>query len=336
MVNYLKYIARSWKAILRCDGRNLPPSAVDSQTVQRLENLAPGHSKIDKELVCDLMKRGILFPSQSDKVIRRALLNNICTFTGLIPSLRTFFGMLKYVEPTCEALRALLDTRLKSTIRSSFTGLFWPPLQCSVQAAEHEDIGVETVLSNQDRFMIAYAELWAFCSRHFDGLTASTPLKEVTASKPTAKGPNPVVWRLLARFATSKGFKIPNAQTLLEDGEECYRKLALEYLRKAHPTRSSFDSEQIQRVILDGVAPSSNSSDSCFLDTEYLSPERRIGRPFEEDFVKEKSILFLPRLFTAALSSEITLTYVRRELFSCLFRDLQVSIALLFHGNYTN
>ncbi|KAF2849418.1 hypothetical protein T440DRAFT_126264 [Plenodomus tracheiphilus IPT5] len=324
MVMYLRYIARSWKAILRCNGRTLSPSAIDSQTAQKLEDLTPCHSKIDKVLVCDLMERGILFPSQSDPVVRKALLSNLCSFPGLIPSLRTFFGMLKYIEPTCEALRKLLDTRLKSTIRSSFMGLFWAPSQCSVQASEHEDIEVKTDLSNEDKFMIAYAELWAFCTRHFDGLTASTPLKEITASKPTSKGPNPVTWQHLARFATSKGFRIPNAQSLLEDGEECYRQLALEYLRKVHPTRSVFDSQEIQKVILDGQTSSASSSnDNSFLDAEYLSPERRNGRPFEDDFVKEKMVLFLPRLYSVEMASEVTLTYVRRELFSRLFCDLQ-------------
>jgi hypothetical protein len=112
---YLRHVASSWKDILRCGTQTLPFSTVDSKTVQYLELLAPS-SPSDKALVEDLMKRGVLFPSQSSPQIRQTLLDNIYAFSGVIPSLRTFFETLKYLEPTCKALKKLLDTRLKTTI----------------------------------------------------------------------------------------------------------------------------------------------------------------------------------------------------------------------------
>jgi hypothetical protein len=331
MVLYLNHVAHSWKTILRCNDRMLPLSTVDSDTVQNLELLAPKHSQIDKDLVCDLMERKVLFASLSDTGTRQELLDNLCAFSGSIPSLRTFFDMLKYIEPTCEALRKLLDTRLKTTIRSSLKGLFWAPAQSYVQATENDDVIIETDLGEEDRFMVAYAELWAFCSRHFDGLTASTPLKETTGIKPCAKGPNPVTWYHLARFATSRGFRVPNAHTLLEKGKECYHELALEYLRKAHPTRSHFSSHQIHKVILDDQTSVTCDPDVeiPLLDIEFLCRGRRNGRPFENEFAKEKLVLFIPRLFSLELCSEVTLTYMRRELYSRLFLyNVQVSVLL--------
>lgn len=65
----------------------LPFSAVDAVTVQSLELLVPKHSTIDKSLVIDLMERGKIFPSQDDSEIRKTLLENICEFSGVIPSL---------------------------------------------------------------------------------------------------------------------------------------------------------------------------------------------------------------------------------------------------------
>ncbi|KAF2023971.1 hypothetical protein EK21DRAFT_79763, partial [Setomelanomma holmii] len=188
MVLYLNHIVDSWGAILQHESQTLPFTIVDSVTVHNIELLAPKHSSIDKELVESLMSRGVLFPSQSDPRVRQSLLNNICSFSGLIPSLRTFFEMLKYLEPTCEALRKLLDTRLKSTIRSSLRGLFFEPEQLCIQVSERKHVEVLSTLSTKDQFLVAYADLWAHCSRHFDGLTASTPLKDLHESKPVSKG----------------------------------------------------------------------------------------------------------------------------------------------------
>jgi hypothetical protein len=330
MILYLKHIAESWDAILQHESQTLPFTIVDSITVHNIELLAPKYSPIDKELVEDLMSRGVLFPSQSDARVRQSLLNNICTFSGLIPSLRTFFEMLKYIEPTCEALRKLLDTRLKSTIRSSLRGLFFEPEQLYVQVSERKQVEVLSTLSSRDQFLVAYADLWAHCSRHFDELTASTPLKDPNESKPVSKGPNPVSWNQLARFALSRGFRIPNAQNLVDEGEKCYFELALDYLHKVDPTCNSFTAHQIQKVVMNSLPAHWDDSNGTELaDTKYLPPERRSGRPFESDLMREKQILFIPRLYDASPCQEATLTFVRQDLFSRLFLHppLQVSKA---------
>ncbi|KAI1537805.1 ATPase [Pyrenophora tritici-repentis] len=139
MALYLDHVAKSWKRILQCGDTMLPFSAVDAFTVQSLELLAPKHSDIDKSLAIDLMECGKIFPSQNDRGIRKTLMENICNFPGVIPSLRTFFETLKYLEPLCEALKWLLGTQMKHTIRSSLIGLFFPPGKNMVQLNETED-----------------------------------------------------------------------------------------------------------------------------------------------------------------------------------------------------
>jgi hypothetical protein len=114
---YLDHVAKAWKRILRCGDTLLAFSAVDAVTVKSLELLAPKYSDIDKSLVIDLMERGVIFPSQNERGIRKTLLENICDFPGVIPSLWTFFETLKYLEPLCEALRRLLGEQMKRTIR---------------------------------------------------------------------------------------------------------------------------------------------------------------------------------------------------------------------------
>jgi hypothetical protein len=306
-------------------------SSIDTVTVQSLEHLAPGVSSNDKDLVEDLMERGVLFPTQSDECIRQELLDNICSFSGLIPSLQTFFDMLKYIEPTCDALKKLLGKNMKRTVRSSLQGLFWAPAQACVQMTESDDAVISTEINSDECFMIAYTELWAFCSRHFDGLTSFTPLKEIHGPKPIAKGPNPVAWQHLARFAISRGFKIPNAEALVEAGEECYSQLALEYLHKVHPTKTAFSTEEIENVVTRSRLPSELDGSAVVLpDTEPLSRERRSGRPFQDDLVKEKSVLFFPRMFCKPVWEDVTLTYVRQDLYSHIFNPLRLEVSTLY------
>jgi hypothetical protein len=192
MTLYLDHIANAWKRILRCGDTMLPFSVVDTITIQSLELLAPKHSDIDKSLVIDLMERGEIFSLQNDHGIQKTLVENICDFPSVIPSLWTFFETLKYLEPLCEALRQLLGKQMKRTIRSSLTGLFFAPSKNMVQLNKTEDVEIKFELSQQEAMMVAYTELWAFCSRHFDSLTASTPRKEIGRPKPHVEGPNPV------------------------------------------------------------------------------------------------------------------------------------------------
>lgn len=304
----------------------LPFSAVDAATVQHLELLAPKHSDVDKSLVITLMERGEIFPTQNDRGIREALLENICAFPGVIPSLWSFFETLKYLEPLCEALKQLLGGQMKRTIRSSFMGLFFAPPRNMVQLNETEDVEITATLSQRDAMMVAYMELWAFCSRHFDSLTASTPRKELKDPKPQVKGPNPVVWQHLARFAVSRGFRIPHAQALIAKEAHYHSQLALEYLQKAKPMHSQFSSEQISRVVTAVQSDESHGTSESALRLAHLSPDRRSGRPFERDFLKEKRIMFLPQLCSGAQFENSDLRLVRRDLFSCLFIKLDFKV----------
>jgi hypothetical protein len=303
MTLYLDHIAKAWKIILRCGNTMLPFSAVDAVTVQSLELLAPKHSDIDKSLVIDLMERGQIFSLQNERGIRKILVENICDFPGVIPSLWTFFETLKYLELLCEALRQLLGDQMKRTIRSSLTGLFFAPSKNIVQLNETEDVEIKVGLSQQEAMMVAYTELWAFCSRHFDGLTASTPKKEIGGSKSHVKGPNPVTWQHLATFAVSRGFQITNAQALVSNEEQYHSQLALDHLRKAKPMCPNFSSDHVQRVLAAVRSDKRPKTHEPTLELRHLSVDRRSGRPFERDFTKEKERDYCVAIFSRAFLS---------------------------------
>ena len=324
MTLYLDHVAKAWKRILSYGDTMLPFSAVDAVTVQSLELLSPKYSMIDKSLVIDLMERGKIFPSQHDSGIRKTLLENICEFSGVIPSLWTFFETLKYLEPLCEALRHLLGRQMKRTIRSSLAGLFFAPSKNIVQLNETEEVEIKVGLSKQDAMMVAYTELWAFCSRHFDGLTAYTPRKETGRLRPHVKGPNPVVWQHFAKLAISRGFRIKHAQDLVAQEEQYHSQLALDYLCKAKPMCPNFSKDHIQRVLTAARSYQSPKTNEHILELLHPSLGRRSGRPFELDFIKEKEIMFLPQLYSGPPCGDLNLRLLRRDLFSCIFVSLEL------------
>ncbi|KAF1840100.1 uncharacterized protein K460DRAFT_399124 [Cucurbitaria berberidis CBS 394.84] len=327
MIEYLSHVVEAWKGFLRCGQTTLPFSVVDTATVQNLELLVPKYSDIDKESVVDLMERRVIFPSQVDQRIRKNLVDNICAFPGAIPSLRTFFEMLKYLEPICEALRQLLGENLKNTIRSSLMGRFFAPAKTLVQASETEDVEIKPTINKETKAMIAYTELWAFCGRHSDGLTAFTPRKEVSGAKPRVNGPNPVIWQHLARFAISRGFRIPHAEALVEKEGDFQSQLALEYLQKANPTTPRFSSAHVQQVLVASqVEDTARSSDRFDTDTEHMNIDRRSGRPFARVFAKDKEILFFPRIYDTTPCKHASLSLMRHDLYSRIFGRFEFQI----------
>jgi hypothetical protein len=213
MIRYLKHIKKTWDDVLRCGHITLPYSVVDAVTVAKLETLCPRHSASDKDYVSAMMQDHVLFSLVEDRSHRRALLENITNAPSLIPSLRTFFETLKYLEPICDTLKQLIGTKMKGTIRRSLFGSFFPPEKVTVQKSESHSMELRGQLDKAAE--IAYIQLWAFCARHFNGLTTFTP-----------------------RFALDLGFRIPVAEKLA--AQDSRSRLAIDFLRKANPLSITF------------------------------------------------------------------------------------------------
>ena len=281
---------------------------------------------MDKDLILAMMRQGELFPSQHDENIRQALATNICAHSGLIPSLWTFFETLKYLEPICEALRKLIGVKIKRTIRASLRGYYFAPSKNLVQISGSRDAELKTRLSINQAAFVSYIELWAFCARNFDDLTTFTPRMEFKGTKPLVKGPNPVAWQDFARFAISRGYITPRAEELSH--ENSHTQLALDYLRKANPLTTGFDTAQIERVVAAG-RPEASMDDEVDMepDDEFIETERRIGRPYELDLAKDKKTLFFTYLYDDQIPKTMNLNLVRRDLFHCIFGHLEVGVS---------
>ncbi|KZM26577.1 hypothetical protein ST47_g2216 [Ascochyta rabiei] len=166
-------------------------------------------------------------------------------------------------------------------------------------APNHSDIDRDLVLA-----MMQQGEL--FPSQHNDEirqtLLAPTVSKAKTAfvlmeskgTKPSVKGPNPVVWQCFAKFAISRGFITPRAKELLHD--TCDSQLALDYLRKVNPLRTDFSAALVKKVVAVSRPEIDVNDEDLESDDSFIKLERRSGRPYELDLARDKKNLFLAHL----------------------------------------
>lgn len=323
MVLYLQHVRDTWLQIF--EGTDLDHSVVDSSTAKKLELLCPKF-EVDRKEIENLFEKREIFPTVLDEDDRNTLRANIFGLNTLVPTLWTFFETLKYLEPMCESLKYMLGDRLRGSIRKSLMGCYFQPERTFLQTR----LGHKAqLLTSNDTKQLAYTELWAFCARHFDELTTFTPKKHKGVSKPSIKGPNPILRQRLAQLATSLGFTTPTIKQELD--KDSHKNLAIEYLHKTNPMSTMFSETQIQRVVAASCYGLSET-DGEEVDFESLTQDRRCGRPFETDSGCDKKLLFLPKLFREHTSDKISLEFVRKDLFRCLFGSFVLVMLATCYG----
>lgn len=206
---------------------------------------------------------------------------------------------------------------MKRTIRASLLGNHFAPERAVVQSSATRDVELTVPLSKEEAARVSYVELWLFCARHFDDLTTFTPRMEQKGEKPLVKGPNPAFWQCFAKFAMSRGFKTPRAKEL--SVSSCASELALDYLRKANPWSNNFDAALVEKVVNAGRSHIGADAETIEPDINFVTVERRCGRPYELDLAKDRRALFFRHLYIEPEPNVFSLNLIRRDLFSCIF-----------------
>ncbi|KAL1629899.1 hypothetical protein SLS56_005169 [Neofusicoccum ribis] len=317
LLNYLSHISRVWKNIL--EASNVPPEVVDRDTVEKLELLAPSASSRDRESIERMVASGHVFGEVTDQTARTTLLSHIISIPGLIPSLRSFFENLKYLEPCSNILKKMIPPRERRTIFQSLSGSYFAPNEQIVEHAEHRRRRRSKRGYEKD-IWLSYVQLWAFCMRHFPAMTQLSPRKELGKDKPSSYS-NTSLWHYLGSLAASLGFK--TEQALNFQSQDPHEALAEQLLRSAHP-ESTPDTRLVEGVasILKQSETTSGSAGAPRLTREdCLSVERRCGRPFEDDFAEDKDFLFIPFIYECEPSSgrDVTPFFVKRDMFHSFF-----------------
>jgi hypothetical protein len=306
-----------WGKIIGCF-LNIPPSAVDAATVQHLELLAPATSESDQICIEKLMRSRTIFPAISDPRQRERLFLNIKAIDCMIPSLKTFYDNLIFLEPCCKILRQLLDPEMKKkTIRRGFRAVYLPPETLEIEFQEGVKRPYQSTTPNGDWFL-RYIALWAFCVRYFAELVPVTPRMEVGKDKPPVKEPNPFLWRELARLAVNSGFPTGAALELEKRPIDRY---SIHFFLCVYAQAKSEN-----RCIEESLARNyfrNQREQPQFTDENSLEIKRRSGIPFNDDYYKDQLSFFIPTVIAKVPEPgwEITPFFVKYDFFRAFLTD---------------
>lgn len=314
LLRYLRHISRTWKGIL--EAARISPDTVDHTTVERLELLAPSISNTDRKLVEEFVRSRQVFETVTSEPARARITITLTSIPGLIPSLRSFFENLKYLEPCCNILKKLFSADEKRSIYQALSAAYFAPREYPVEFSERRNRPAQTGANDKEGNWLAYVQLWAFCMRHFPSMTQITPRKETGKKKPSTR-PNSALWHHLGDLAVRLGFRTDEA--LAFQKEDPHRCLAEQLLKSLRPYSVTDESIVTQVAIALKKVDGESGEDKWpkLTRDQYLPTERRCNRPFEDDFEEDRQSLFVPLIYKTETpeGTEISSFFVQKDIF---------------------
>ena len=143
---------------------------VDSQTVQALESTSPGICLTDRHQLSEKMRTGTLFPQIQDIKVRHDIWNRLSCTDTLIPSFRTLFHDIIYLEMIHNVLRSELAISMYPTTAGSLFDSFINNRACTAECTQLRKTYLHCESRTCPHFPDAYAKLWLFAMNHRRGL----------------------------------------------------------------------------------------------------------------------------------------------------------------------
>lgn len=228
-------------------------------------------------------------------------------------------------------MRRLISPGDKRTIFRSLRASYFSPDSQVIEVSEGKVLAFSRTTDSQDMWT-SYVQLWAFCMRNFPSMTTLEPRKELGRDKPSST-PNAALWHHLGDLAVKLGFR--TEQALKFQRQNPYAALAQQVMHSVHPGHIPDETivSQIARFLELNTRNPPRTDAVALTSSASLPVERRCGRPFEDDFVSDRSFLFIPTVYETRPSSgpEIGSFYVKRDLFLSFFGDRYVSVGTCFH-----
>lgn len=309
-------------------GDDLPAEAVDADTVRKLETLCPKTSGQDAELVTRMMDDHSLFPYIRNDADRRVIRSNLLE-CRMIHSLYTLIENLKFLEPCAQILRKLFPPKHKPSVYQALWASYTQPTKLYVEYAMN-DTRPHPSSSAECDFEIGYQQLWLYALRNFPAMTRATLRQggpEGQSETRYSRGNDPRVWQTFGALDVSLGFRTEDAECLAaQDGEH---ELAIQLVNRGE-IGDVAAREAIQRIATILRRAQQQSSESAaaselphaiFAGEQWLSSERRCGKPFDEDHDLDRGRLFLPMLYLTPdrPSENVSTFYCKWEMFRGLF-----------------
>ncbi|OJD25070.1 hypothetical protein ACJ73_03562 [Blastomyces percursus] len=287
-----------WTAIL--SGRTEWMLQLDVDTVEYVQQRAPGKCLKDRQALKEKINAGTLFPFVTDLEERNAIWQNLLRITTLIPSLYTFFEDIKFLMPLTKIMKRLLGETLGESIRQSLEEIFTGNEHKELLVQESESSGVIYAADLKVQVNMGIFQLWLFAARNFTDMLPETPRKEDSQPAPTTKEPNPAAWCAFATLAYNLGFnsdKICQMRRATPDRE--LARMVLLRARKAPRFKydsAAFEEYQNQIIAMFTTAkeePAPSVAATLYTDGYGEDMERRCGRAFENAYEDYRKVLFL-------------------------------------------
>lgn len=282
--------------------------------------MAPHTSNKDRDLIESYISSGEIFRNVTHEPARQGILHTLKSVPGLIPSLRSFFENLKYLEPCSHILKKLLGSKEKRTIYEGLSAAYFPPDKPLVEHAERKRRVTRTGRGDESGLWLSYVQLWAFCFRHFPFMTQLVPRKELGKEKPSTRS-NAALWHYLGDLAVNLGFRTEEAENLKQQNP--YKYLGEQILASLQAD-SAPDPRVVARmaiVLKQADKGPAKAKTPQLTDEQCLSADRRCGRPFNDDYTNDKDSLFIPLIYESEPSEGLDISpfFVKKDTFTSFF-----------------
>ena len=307
---------------------------MDADSVKKLQTLSPKSSTRDAELVTSMMDDLSLFPRVRDDADRMVIHSNLLE-CRMIPSLSTFIDNLKILESCAQILRKLFPSKHEPSVYQGLWASYSQPTRLYVEYGVG-DIRPHPSCSAERDFEIAYQQVWLFALRNSPAMMPDTLRKgrsEGPSRSQYSSGDDPRVKQRLGALAVSVGFQTGEAKQLAaQDGEYM---LAAQLVNQAEigDAVAGEASQRIADILRSAQQQPSESavlgepSHATFAGEKWLPPERRCGKPFNNDHELDRHSLFLPMMHVTPdqPSENVSTFYCKWEMFRAFFGLHKVS-----------
>ena len=306
---------------------------IDQNTVESLQLLAPGQSRIDGKTACGMVLSGQAFAEFGDEE-RRIIWTRMQNFDGLIPSLYTFFEDFKYLEACAHCVKRLCDP-IDQSIWRTMSSIFVSPLSTDERIANPgvTDSLIQTSESTFRRqsatdmecLETGYLQIWLYTMRHYMLMPPDPKSDDDLLAKSTRAKPDERAIYEMAELAQRLGFQSTEIKAIIESSPD--HQIARSALLQARkPNRYRYDSQdfdilvnQIVRCFAKAI-PDQQEQHQGLLADSAMKLKARAGEPQIRTHKQDGPFLFLDRLHAEVeVANNVTSFFVRRCVFFAFF-----------------
>lgn len=324
ILTYLGHIVDFWSSLVASDPDSI--KRIDPDTVDALQLLAPGKSRIDTKIACGLVLGGQAFAEFSDEE-RRVIWNRLANFDGLVPSLYTFFEDFKYLESCAHCVKRLFGSSTES-VWKAMSSIFVP-----YSGSEVEERLIQTsestfrreAATDAERLDMGYLQIWLYAMRHYPLMPPDPKSDDELLAKPSRAIADKRAIYEMAELARRLGFQSPEIEAIIDGSPD--REIARAALLQARkPDRFRYDERQfdtlVSRIVDCFAAAVADQPEIVheLLADSTVKPRARCGMPRMRTHKQDTPLLFVDRLHAEVeVADTITTFFVRRCVYFAFF-----------------